>query len=58
MRFWREITRDGEKPVKLSLGDFFWRIWRISARLTHQSPVAFPNHRALKMQLARLRQGN
>ena len=47
LRFWGEITRDGEKSVKLSLGDFYLCILRISARLSPQIPVTSPNHRAL-----------
>ena len=52
MRFWCEITREYEKLVKLSLGDFLWCTNRLSARLSHQSPVAFPNHHALLSYLA------
>ena len=51
LRFWGVITRDGEKSVKLSLGDFYLCILRISARLSPQIPVTSPNHRALLWNL-------
>ena len=47
VRFWGENTRGVEKWVKLLPGHFFGVLDIASARLSPQSPVAWPNHRAL-----------
>ena len=46
VRFWGENTREHEKWVKLALGHFLFSAGSASARLSPQSPVAWPNHRA------------
>jgi hypothetical protein len=46
LRFWCGSTREVEKSVKLSLGDFFWRAKLVAARIPHQSPVTWHYHHA------------
>ena len=45
LRFWGRSTRDGEKSVKLSLGDFYWGTNSITARIPPQIPVTSHYHR-------------
>ena len=44
LRFWGGSTRDEEKSVKLSLGDFFWHARCLSARIPPQIPVTSHYH--------------
>ena len=52
LRFWSGSTRGGEKSVKLSLVIFCRDARGVTARIPFQSPVTFPNHRALRVDPA------
>ncbi len=47
MRFWGESTRDQEKLVRLSSRNFLGRSTVCPTRISPQSPITLPNHRAL-----------
>ena len=48
MRFWSESTRGQEKLVRLSSRNFFGKSTVCPTRISPQSPVTLPNHRALR----------